>query len=173
MKARTLLNLANEYNLNLFVETGTHSGGTVNAMRGHFKKIYSIELSDEFYKKAAHWFRNDTTVTIVHGDSAKELLPIVQQLTEAALFWLDGHYSEGKTARGEKDTPIMEELEHIYTNLNFPHVVVIDDARAFGTDPEYPTIAEIEQKLKQMGVAYQLQLRNDAIRILPTQQCAH
>jgi hypothetical protein len=167
VKQKVLKDLAEMYELSFFVETGTHSGATVNAMRGQFEKIYSIELSDKFYQSAQNWFKNDKSVSIIHGDSGVELEGVVKQLTGPALFWLDGHYSAGATARGEKDTPIIEELGHIYAETKFKHVVVIDDARAFGTDPAYPTIQQINALLKSKGLKFDLSVKYDAIRILP------
>lgn len=166
-KQRALRKLAETFDLSYFVETGTHSGATVNAMRGHFKKTYSIELSEEFYLAAYAWFKSDDSVSIIHGDSGVEIEGVVKQLSGPALFWLDGHYSAGATARGDKDTPILEELEHIYSQKLFHHVVVIDDARLFGTDPEYPTVQEIESFLNSKDIKYQLSIKYDAIRILP------
>jgi hypothetical protein len=47
---------------------------------------------------------------------------------------LDGRYSEGCTARGETNTPILQELEAIFAFCPI-WVVLIDDARHFdGTD---------------------------------------
>jgi len=167
VKQRVLKEYAEKYGLLYFVETGTHSGATVNAMRGSFEKIYSIELSKKFYRSAHDWFKNDESISIIHGDSGVELEGVVEQLTGAALFWLDGHYSAGATARGKKDTPVMQELEHIYEKKEFRHVVIIDDARAFGVDPAYPTITEIESLLRSKNVEFELSLKFDAIRILP------
>ena len=48
-------------------------------------------------------------------------------------FWLDGHYSAGKTFKGEKDCPIEDELNAIEENLeNFAKIsILIDDIRLF------------------------------------------
>lgn len=168
IKHRVLRELADQFELSNFVETGTHSGATVNAMRGNFKKTYSIELSKEFYLAAYSWFKNDDSVSIIHGDSGVEIKAVLDQLSGPALFWLDGHYSAGATARADKDTPILEELRHIYSQTRLRHVVVIDDARLFGADSEYPTLEEIENLLKSKGVKYRLSIKYDAIRILPS-----
>jgi hypothetical protein len=55
-------------------------------------------------------------------------------------FWLDGHYSDGITFKGDKDTPIVDELNHISMNLDrYNEVcVLIDDVRCF--DPECPYV---------------------------------
>lgn len=167
VKQKVLRQYAEKYKLSYFVETGTHSGATVNAMRGLFEKIYSIELSEKFYQSASNWFKNDNSVSIIHGDSGVEIEAVIKKLPGPALFWLDGHFSAGATARGTKDTPVVEELEHIYADKRFDHVVIIDDARAFGVDPAYPTIEEIRELLTQKGVKFKLSLKYDAIRLEP------
>ena len=44
-----LIDYAERFNLRVFVETGTCSGDTVREMRGHFDRIYSIELSLHYF----------------------------------------------------------------------------------------------------------------------------
>src|SRR2546425_12007741 len=87
----------------IFVETGTYRGDMVEAMKPLFHKIYSIELSDALFAEAQRRFRLDTHVELIHGDSGKELGRVMERIHQPALFWLDGHYSAGDTARGEKD----------------------------------------------------------------------
>jgi hypothetical protein len=41
---------------------------------------------------------------------------IIKDLNEPAIFWLDGHYSSGITAKGDKICPIFEELDSIFNN---------------------------------------------------------
>jgi hypothetical protein len=68
----------------------------------------------------------------------------VRRIDQPALFYLDGHYSGGITARAAKDTPIYEELSHIFEH-DPRHVIVIDDARCFGRDPDYPSLHELRE----------------------------
>src|SRR6266571_3239300 len=140
VKQRILRGYAERYLLKIFVETGTYRGDMVEAMKPLFHKIYSIELGDDLFKKAQRRFKRDAHIELIHGDSGKELGRIMERLTEPALFWLDGHYSAGDTARGEKDTPIYEELDQILRAPDLGHVIVIDDARCLGSDPAYPTL---------------------------------
>jgi hypothetical protein len=44
------------------------------------------------------------------------------------MFWLDRHYSGGFTAKGEKDCPIIEELDAISNGSHLKHSILIDDA---------------------------------------------
>lgn len=140
------------------IETGTYYGDMVWANISKFDRIVSIELSAKLYRKAVERFRG-CNVELHHGDSTDILPEIMKTLEAPAIFWLDGHYSKGVTARGKKDTPIREELSCILSH-HLKHVILIDDARCFGQG-DYPTLEEI----KQMAVNYEYTLIHDIIRL--------
>src|SRR5213076_2583878 len=123
VKQQVLRGYAERYHLKIFVETETYRGDMVQAMKPLFRKIYSIELGDDLFEKATRRFKRDAHIELIHGDSGKELGRIMQRINEPALFWLDGHYSAGDTARGEKDTPLYEELDHILRAPDLGHVI--------------------------------------------------
>jgi len=106
-------------------------------------------------------------VELIHGDSGKELPKIVARLDAPALFWLDGHYSGGDTARGDTDTPVNEELRAIFQPGGLQHIVLIDDARCFGTQPGYPTIEQVRQLVATVRPGWQVEVAGDCIRIFP------
>src|ERR1035438_7237514 len=56
LKQRNLRRAAEAHGLRIFVETGTFDGQMVEAMRNHFDRIYSIELSREYYDAARRRF---------------------------------------------------------------------------------------------------------------------
>jgi hypothetical protein len=91
---------------------------------------------------------------------------LLHGLHEPALFWLDGHYSGGNTGKGEKDTPIMAELATIYAS-DIPHVVLIDDARCFGTDKDYPSQNELASYIKTLRPSASILVKNDCIVVTP------
>ena len=167
VKQRVLREYAERYELKVFVETGTYRGDMVQAMKPLFDKIYSIELGDELFAKAQRRFEQDTHVELIHGDSGKELGRIMERLQQPALFWLDGHYSAGDTARGEKDTPLYEELEQILRAPDLGHVIVIDDARCFGSDPAYPTLPALRAYVRSRRPEVEIAVADDSIRITP------
>lgn len=167
VKQRTLRAYSEKYGLRTLVETGTFWGDMVSAMRGSFDRIYSIELSEELHANALERFKDAPNVELIHGDSAVELGRLMPRLDRPALFWLDGHYSAGVTARGEKDTPIFEELAHIFGAQDLGHVILIDDARCFGTDPEYPTIDELDAFVRASRPHVDISVEDDSIRITP------
>jgi hypothetical protein len=166
VKQRVLLEIAQAYGTRTLVETGTYYGDMVEAMLPHFDRIYSIELADNLYLKAVRRFRRCPQVVLVHGDSSSAIESIVTSLEAPALFWLDGHYSGGETARGEKDTPVLAELEHILAS-RFANPIVVDDARLFGTDPGYPDLQRVVDFVAERAPERTIEIEMDSIRILP------
>jgi hypothetical protein len=167
VKQQTIMEFAERYHLKILVETGTYFGNMVEAMKPYFRKIYSIELSNDLYNKAKQRFSGDEKVTIVQGDSGTELGNLIRILDGPALFWLDAHYSSGITVRGEKDTPIYEELDQILSTSERRNVVIIDDARCFGSDPAYPSIDELNNYIRSKRPNVCIEIVNDSIRIIP------
>jgi hypothetical protein len=127
----------------LFIETGTYLGEMVAAQKKNFNQIYSIELSKELYLAAKNKFSSDRNVTIINGDSGDVLPELLRQVNKPAIFWLDGHYSAGITAKGNKDCPIFEELSAIFNSRPLKHILLIDDARLFTGENDYPKMNEL------------------------------
>lgn len=165
VKQREMRRYAAEFGLTVLVETGTFEGDMVEAMKGCFERIYSIELSEQLHAKAMQRFIRDANVTLIQGDSGVELGQLCAKLDRPALFWLDGHYSAGETARGEKDTPIYEELNHIFGSDINRHVILIDDARCFGNDADYPTIGELREFISTNRPDATVEVKDDIIRV--------
>lgn len=165
-KQNVLLQLQHRYQLSTLVETGTYLGDTLFAVYPAFNKLYSIELSEHYYNKAKKRFKRFPKINLIHGDSGQELKKLVGQLSAPALFWLDGHYSGGLTAKGEKECPIFEELNAIFSS-SLPHVIVIDDARLFVGAKDYPTVDELRNYLQTHRPNYSLSIDTDSIRLLP------
>ena len=118
------------------------------------------------YKKAAVKV-DGKNVELIQGDSGEELASLVTSLKGPALFWLDGHYSGGDTARGEEDTPIYKELGHILGCGETGHVIIIDDAHLFGVDPSYPTMEELEEFVISKNGGVEIYQRDNMIRVVP------
>ncbi len=81
------------------------------------------------------------------------------------MFWLDGHYSAGVTAIGECDTPVMDELRHIFQSEITGHVVIIDDARCFGNGSGYPSIEALKTFILSKKNDVDIYIEQDSIRI--------
>lgn len=169
VKQQNLRDFRTRFDLKILVETGTFKGEMVEAMKGEFEKVYSVELAKDFHRKAVERFRPDPHVDILHGDSGKVFAELVPKLDRPTLFWLDGHYSAGNTARGEKDTPVMEELEHIFAQSDLRCVILIDDARCFEGKSEqvYPSMDEVRSFVHSHRPDWDVSVDDDCIRIVP------
>lgn len=165
VKEDTVLEFAHRFRLPVFIETGTYLGEMVNGVKEAFPEIYSIELGTELFERAQKQFAQAKHITVLHGDSGELLGQVLDRIRKPCLFWLDGHFSEGITARGTVDTPIRSELAQI---LNHPmarrHVILIDDARHFTGECDYPTIEYLKKLVAPVGFS-NFEIRDDIIRI--------
>jgi hypothetical protein len=127
----------------------------------------SIELAPHLAGLARVRFARDAHVEVVEGDSAKVLPEILDGLYESAVFWLDGHWSMGETARAEdSETPLRAELEAVLTHRVKDHVVLIDDARCLGAG-DYPTIDEVEETIRRHRPTWEFSVEMDIVRAHP------
>jgi hypothetical protein len=148
----------------ILIETGTFQGDMVEAQRKKFKQIFSIELSKDLFKEAKKRFRNYSHIKIIQGDSGKVLKDLILQIHEPVLFWLDGHYSGGITAKGDLICPIYHELDSIL-QLKVDFTILIDDARLFVGKDDYPTLQELESYVSQSRHDLTFFIQNDVIII--------
>lgn len=153
-----------KYDYDTFVETGTLWGDMVQAQKKYFDEIISIELNEKLSVKAQKRFKKDRNVRIIQGDSGKVLVDVIKEINGPAIFWLDGHYSGGQTSKGDKECPIIEELEAILTDKRFIHIFLIDDARLFNGSNDYPTIEELTNFLQKKDNRYRLEIKDDIMR---------
>lgn len=153
--------------IRVLVETGTLFGDTLYALRNDFDRLISIELDESLYKAAFRRFRSFKNIENLHGDSGERIHDVLADLKERAVFWLDGHFSGGITATADEETPINRELDAILRHPIRDHIVLIDDARCFGRDPDYPTIEQLRDFLQRKSPRSQMTIEDDIIRILP------
>jgi len=165
-KQEIILGYAKKFGISIFVETGTCQGDMVEAVRNDFARVTSIELDDNLYLKAKQRFENCKNVEILHGDSGVVLRQVVPLINAPALFWLDGHYSGEGTAKGDTETPIMAELETICSS-GLRHVVLIDDARLFTGNGDYPSISELEKYVRDRKKSIIFEINDGIIRLTP------
>jgi hypothetical protein len=165
LKQRVVREYARRFSLDTLVETGTYVGTMVDAMKTTFKEIFSIELDRSLYEAAREKFSGFQHIHIVQGDSGEVLPDIINHLTRPCLFWLDGHYSGGITSKGQLETPVSKELESILQHPLASHVILIDDARCFTGQNDYPTIEELRDYLRRARPQWAFEVRDDIIRI--------
>lgn len=166
IKEQIIREYAKRFSTPVLIETGTYFGDTVYAMRKRFRRIISIELDEALYRRAKTRFKNFAHVAILHGDSAELLPTILREEKARCLFWLDGHYSGGLTAKGQYETPVLEELKHI-KSAGDDHIILIDDARLFQGKNDYPTIESLESFVRSQWPRNIFAVSDDIIRIHP------
>lgn len=164
-KIAVIQQYASRFHSHTFIETGTYLGETINACKHLFKKLISIELDDKLYENAVTLFAREPHITLYKGDSGEVLEKVLANITGPCLFWLDGHYSEGITAKGELNTPIVSELRHIFNHAIKNPVILIDDARCFNGENDYPTIPYLKDFVTRHDKDLKFIIADDIIRI--------
>lgn len=165
-KRKTMDKYINKYNLNIFIETGTYLGDTLFRLRNKFKELYSIELSEYYYKLAEDRFKNINNIYIIQGDSGEKLKDLLKNINDSVFFWLDGHYSAGLTAKAELETPIIQELDSIFNHMilnDLRHVILIDDARLFNGTSDYPKMDSLKDYFESKNKNYLVSIDSDII----------
>lgn len=167
VKEKILEKYARRYTPKIFIETGTYYGDKIYALKHLFSEIISIELDKKLYEKAKQRFKDSSNIHLIQGDSSAILPKILPNIKETILFWLDAHYSGGVTARGTKETPISSELKSIMNIHPKGNIILIDDARLFVGNNDYPSIDElillIKRNIKIIDFSYKID--NDVIII--------
>jgi len=164
-KQQIVKEYAKDFSIRILVETGTCSGSMVEATRCVFDKIYSIELDKDLYNRAKKKFLKFDYITIIQGDSGKKIPLVIEKISDPCLFWLDAHYSKGITAKGDKETPIMEELRHIFCHSIKDNVILIDDARLFVGKNDYPPLIKLKKFILKKCPNCVFEVKDDIIRI--------
>jgi hypothetical protein len=167
VKQRAVSDHAKRYRITTLVETGTYLGDMVSACRGVFERIISIELDPDLHARAKQRFARNPSIELLLGDSGTILRDVLERQTSPCVFWLDAHYSAGLTAKGRVDSPILEELRLILKHPVAGHVILIDDARAFGSDDAYPSLQALAQWVASLRPDLVFEVRDDIVRLLP------
>ena len=165
-KYATIREYAAAVGASTLVETGTFQGDAIFACRDSFDRVYSIELDPDLHRQAVERFKDDSRIELLQGDS-KYVLPRVLELVDGpAVFWLDGHYSGGITARGEDDSPIVFELDELLVRRSTRDAILIDDARCFVGSGGYPTLDGVREMVLAARPDAKYEMRDDIIRVL-------
>ena len=146
-------------------------------LQRYLRSVHTIELSDELYRKALKRFERDINIQVYHGDSSRVLPDLLHKLRGRPLFWLDGHYSEDITAKGDENTPIIKELRAIKDAQVANAVILIDDLRYFDTLWDfipadsaargYPSIGTICNAIREIDESYLFAVIGDVFMAYP------
>lgn len=127
-----LLELKSDYSeYTTFIETGTLNGETILHLEPYFDNLYTIEISELYYNKAKSLY-NGNKIRFILGDSSHVFANLLPNISDKCIFFLDGHWSCGDTGKGEKDCPLIEEIQHINNLYKNESIIIIDDLRLFG-----------------------------------------
>ncbi len=139
-----------DYDLDIFVETGTGEGGAIDSVfKYNFNKLYSIEIVKELYDKCVEKFKGIQSIELLNTNSYDGLQQILSKLlkspvTHNVLFWLDAHfpgadfhYSQYNDTRDEKlRIPLQSEIELLWEYRKYHRdVFIIDDLRIYEDGP--------------------------------------
>lgn len=164
-KARALYCIQKKKKYHYFIETGTYLGDTTAYLIPYFKELHTIELSKNLARRAQLRFQNQPKITVHQGDSGKVLPKIMPQIKSAALFWLDGHYCHGISAKGKKKCPIYEELSAIFSAERLSHTLLIDDMRLFVGQNDYPTLSALSAFIKKARPEAHIHVKDDIMQV--------
>ncbi|MEM7063916.1 MAG: hypothetical protein AAF572_12215 [Cyanobacteria bacterium P01_B01_bin.77] len=151
----------------VFVETGTYKGhGISAALAAGFSKVYSIEVSKDFYDNAVQKFKSEIAqgiVEIILGDSLSCLPKVISGIDSNITFWLDAHTTLGY--QGEKSCPLYEELDAISTHPIKNHTILVDDLRLLSQDGWGASVSQskIMKKIQNINSNYSLTYENGKI----------
>lgn len=165
VKQRIVKEYAEKFSIHTLVETGTYRGDMINATKNIFSEIFSIELDKTLYERAKKKFAKFAHISIIQGDSSEVLPHILTGITQPCLFWLDAHYSSGVTVKGNLETPIISELQLIFAHALGEQVILIDDARLFVGQNDYPTLEQLRNLVLERRPDWVVEVENDIIRI--------
>jgi len=164
-KQQVVIDYIKRFSPAVFIETGTYKGKMVYAVMPYAKEIYSIELDETHYRNAQKRFAGYPNIHIIQGQSGEVLPKVLANINKRCLFWLDAHYSGGSTAKGQTETPIMQELQCILDHpMAEAHVILIDDACCFTGENDYPTLAILEKFVLSIHPHWVFDVKNDIIR---------
>lgn len=165
LKRRIVSSYAQRYGLDIFVESGTYLGATVEHLSGFCSVIYSVECQERLWRRAAEHFSQRPNIHILHGSGADLMPSILDKFDQPALFWLDGHFASGTTRSGEVACPTRTELGAILRHRS-DHVILIDDADEFHGKAGYPSLDEIRKDALEAWPKSDLTVIHNIVRIV-------
>jgi len=165
--------LKENFKSDVFIETGTYYGGTTLWASKYFKKVHTIEFSEQIYEITSKKYAHVDNIDFHFGDTRILLPEILTGLNKDAkvILWLDAHWSSGETYGENDNCPLIKELEILIQN-KCNACILIDDARLFLAPPplpnnysQYPGIQDI---VKLYGDDTFITVYEDVIIIIPS-----
>jgi len=141
--------------INVFIETGTHTGWTTEVASEVFETVHTVEknmvnnpYTNENYLELYRVIKNNHPNTnFNNGDSPAFLNKISSEINEQCVFLLDAH--------APNSSPIIAELDAI---KKFPiknNVILVDDGVNIG-GPGWPNREEFIKAVKEINQDYRI-----------------
>jgi predicted SAM-dependent methyltransferase len=138
-----------------------------------FTNVFTIELSDDLYNETIQELRTFPNIRALKGDSRTVLKEVVESLHGPSIFWLDGHYSFGRTAGADHECPLLDELCCL-KGIGQKDVILIDDAHMFLMPPphphqveHWPSLSDVLGSLLAINPQYYIVIFENVIVALP------
>ncbi len=169
-KVRNITSVARRTGATQMIETGTYLGNTAMRCASRFERVYTIELDGKLAARAAAYLRKRRNVEVIQGDALVELHRILaRDGVERLLVYLDGHFSGGVTALGDRPEPACEEIEVLGRCKDRIRGIVIDDFRCFGTEPGWPTKSALLRSIEtNFGKEFEILVHLDQVLVMRT-----
>lgn len=157
-----------EYDIEIFIETGTAGGESVRAASNLFHMCYSIEVVEG---RPEGEFPDN--VYLVTGNSAQYIKSISAPYKgQRIVFWLDAHWSEPYEAPADvQECPLLEEIAAI---KGHDALILIDDARLFfgahphpGDPRKWPRFDVVFAYLRECFPKHMISIVDDYIIAVP------
>jgi len=117
-------------------------------------------------RNAQQRFGGHKNIHVIQGQSGQVLPEIMSKIDKPCLFWLDAHWSGGSIAKGDLESPIMQEMQCILNHERAEeHIILIDDARCFTGNNDYPAMKEFEAFVKSIHPLWTFKIKDDIVRI--------
>lgn len=110
--------LKDRYNLHTIYETGSHIGISSKILTTIFDKVFSVELSKEFYDAAVVNNTDTKGLTLTLGTSPEFLKSVLREGDSQVAFFLDAHWGD--------DWPLLDELAVIAEKKIKPVILIHD-----------------------------------------------
>lgn len=99
-------------------------------------------------------FKNNPNV-LLHLKSSTTMLDDIKDINEPITFWLDGHWSFGKTSYKEMYCPVLLELNAIERHHIKTHTILVDDVRLFGTSEfNFISLSTVKETILRINPKY-------------------
>jgi len=121
---RQVQELQKQFKIKTAIETGTCLGSTTLFLANEFKRVYTIEISEQYAGFARRKFNEISNIELFIGNSPEELKNILVNLEGRTFIFLDAHWGE--------NCPLQKELEVIADFAKKKPIIAIHDFKVPG-----------------------------------------